>query len=262
MSNPYQTPKSDMLPIEQIPPGQEDRLVVIAKYETEIQAQIYVSYLEEHGIVAVLQGANTGTVLAVISVAFGGVGVAVKRRDAAQATQLLALAREHEGNEGERSDWVCSNCGESVEGSFDVCWSCSHDRDKSAHENGAVETNQQGLIDDDASAKPSHSPTYAVANSDSSSNRKEIRPAGTEDVDDSIELNPVDDLLRRAFMSAVIGLVIVPFIFHAYSLFLLFNINGKLNSAQFGRFMTTLGVVLFGGAIWITIFVYVFSFYR
>jgi len=266
MLDAYQPPESE-IGDEDVLASSEHRLVVVAKYETEIQAQIYVSYLEEYGITAVLQGANTNTTLSVIGVALG-VGLAVRKRDAQQATRLLTLSHETVAAQGSAVAWVCGSCGETVDGDFDICWSCSSDRSPDAVISTRENTHLDGAAEEQVEMGSSESDGLPAFNSQLEANLNPLPSQAFEREDDANErgddaksyansvdeaMKTADDLLHRALISAVIGLLIVPLIFHVYSLYLLFSIHQKLDTPRVRHFMLTLGLVVLGVGTWIVI---------
>ena len=55
----------------------------------------------------------------------------VSRADAGRARQLCAEWEQARGSDRAAggSPWTCARCGSSVEGNFDICWSCQSPRD-------------------------------------------------------------------------------------------------------------------------------------
>lgn len=84
--------------------------------------------LEEQGIESTIDGAA-------LNAAFGGMSVVssvkifVRQEDAAEALAIIK-ATEEAYVAPPKEKWFCGKCLEEVEGSFDVCWSCTLPRDE------------------------------------------------------------------------------------------------------------------------------------
>jgi len=100
-----------------------DDPVAVRLYARSINAALDVGTLESHGINAEISGDTVGDTLNWYRLAVQKVELIVPRRKAAEAQQILAeRSAEHSGNQ--RTDWICSSCGEINGSEFDSCWSC------------------------------------------------------------------------------------------------------------------------------------------
>jgi hypothetical protein len=78
--------------------------------------------LETHGIAATVIGESLRMARAQIPPTLNTQPtVWVQDTDVAQA---LAILRDVTSENASAPDWVCSSCGETVEGQFSACWNC------------------------------------------------------------------------------------------------------------------------------------------
>jgi len=102
---------------------QPEGTVEIAIFTTEIEARADEARLQAAGIEAFVDSDDCGGMRPELAYS-NGVRLYVPVADRQRASELLAAARK----EAERPVWTCPQCGETNEGSFDVCWKCGADR--------------------------------------------------------------------------------------------------------------------------------------
>ena len=71
-----------------------DCLTEVANYATAVEAELTRNILAEHGIEAVVDGADLGTFLSLVGSALGGVKVLVEKEDLNEARQIVLDQRE------------------------------------------------------------------------------------------------------------------------------------------------------------------------
>jgi hypothetical protein len=54
--------------------------------------------------------------------------------DLPRARELLQRFQSENRARGETRSWVCRGCGELVDGAFELCWRCGHEREAGAAE--------------------------------------------------------------------------------------------------------------------------------
>lgn len=166
-------------------------LITVATFGSPAEATLARGRLEEQGIAAFLQGAETGTTLWHVGTALGGVKLQVARSDLARAKELL----ESEEAPSSVGPWTCATCGSQVDEGFEVCWSC-----------GATF---------DAQPEAAREPGPAAA---------EVAPPESEAVQPSApesSREQAEELLARAWRASLIGIVLFPGLTHLYSATLL-----------------------------------------
>ncbi len=160
------------------------KFVCVQAFATEQEALLAQAELQMEGISAVLESSSAATTFSYVGSAMGGVRLMVDATDQKRAENVL----EQIGNRPKEGPWYCQRCRETLDSSFDCCWSCGGER---AEVQGTLpeEYNHQ------ANAKASSEQADGIAS----------------------------DLSTRAWRAAVIGLVTLPGILHFYSLLLVFN---------------------------------------
>ncbi len=104
----------------------EPRLVTAAVADHHAQASLCVALLEQHGIVARLAESAIGAAHPILSTDTGGFKILVMEQDAERAGRVLD---EFDASQDKQildscHEWACPQCGEPVEGGFDLCWNC------------------------------------------------------------------------------------------------------------------------------------------
>lgn len=87
------------------------------------QAHLIKGFLDSEGIFAVVRGEHLVALQGEIPITMDTLpSIWVPEEDRVRARELIeqALAEEH----GPDEDWVCTGCGESIEGQFTECWQC------------------------------------------------------------------------------------------------------------------------------------------
>ena len=190
----------------------------IASYATETEAGQYRSILAQNGIDAFLDGANSNTMLSHVGTALGGVRLFVRTADAEQATQVLSARSDP--NDANQSAWLCGHCQEEVDAGFDLCWSCGKSREEVGRE------------------------VSTPVVTENFSDRKESAEARD---------SQAENLVRRAWRAAIIGLCIFPIIAHIYSLFFLVRaalIKNELTANVQKLYYRTLGIDVVAICFW------------
>lgn len=166
-------------------------LVTVSTYWSPQEAALARGLLEQHAITASIEGDVVASMAWQLGNATGGVKLQVAAEDASRALEIL---REQEDQPSSPEAWDqpdhCPRCGAEAEPGFDACWSC-----------GAELTEEKGgRIDDRSAAPPPTEPS-----------------AADEATGDAL---PGDDLARRAWQSAVLGIFLCPPLLSVYSLWL------------------------------------------
>jgi hypothetical protein len=89
-----------------------------------VEAGLLRGFLEDEGIACVLR--NEQVAQAIPTTAFFPELWVERDEDHPRAVELIAAWTRH-SQEGARG-WTCLGCGESVEATFDSCWSCGRER--------------------------------------------------------------------------------------------------------------------------------------
>lgn len=91
-----------------------------------------MAILEQHGLRATLDGADLSTSLSIYGTAVSKCRLMVHPADAEDATRVLKDLGESSNNDWAYSDpkieWICRECQEPNQMSFDVCWNCQSAR--------------------------------------------------------------------------------------------------------------------------------------
>ena len=198
-------------------------LVTIASFGSNHEASLAQSVLGGEGIKSYLTGAETANALWYYGSCIGGIKLQVARIDARRATRLLKEIRSQEQSESIPS-WVCPDCGNENENGFEICWACGSPYIQDS-------TPEEAKLGDNLDSRPI---------SDSSSDGK-----GPMEASYSEEL---DDLVARAWRSAIYGLAFAPLLL--YSLYLIIKICHKmtlhdLTQVSVHRFWLTVAFLFF-----------------
>ncbi|MBC7966926.1 MAG: hypothetical protein H7Z17_13490 [Fuerstia sp.] len=187
-------------------PSLGDDPVAIRLYARSIDAALDVATLEAHGIAAEISGDTVGDTLNWYGLAVQKVELVVPRRKVAEAQRILAerLATQAAN---QRTDWVCSGCGEVNGREFDSCWSCG--------KTWSAEHDEEFVADTTAQPLPTENdPIHFIPEHDSNPYAPPI--AGT-----LVEAAPgseVDLEIQRAFRSVVLSLFFPPLVLYTFYL--------------------------------------------
>ena len=181
-----------------------DDPVAIRLYARSIDAALDVATLESHGINAEICGDTVGDTLNWYGLAVQKVELIVPRRKAAEAQRILAVrSAEQSGNQ--RTDWICSGCGEVNGSEFDSCWSCGKTWSAEHDREFVAETVAQPLPTE-------NDPVHFLPDEDPNPYAPPI--AGT-----LVSAAPGVDVefeIRRAFRSLILSLFFPPLAFYTF----------------------------------------------
>ena len=187
-----------------------------------VQAESLRTRLDAAGIMAVVNGAESHTTLSYVGGALGGIKLEVAPEDYQRADELLhadALLA------AELGPWICNDCKEHNESTFEVCWHCSKKRDDSdvapesttslsdsaeAYDSLTSDVSRNETIND------SENPYRAVhLNEGKPKNRLYGKPTDSQGNDD------LHSIVDRAYRASVFSIVLLPPLLNLYSLTLL-----------------------------------------
>jgi hypothetical protein len=234
------------------------KLVLVAAYSMPIEAQVARGQLEAEGIQAVLMGDQTVNVFSGIQGVAGQIELHVPEQDAERAAAILAVHfrdRDEERDSPPMDDsalWVCSLCGDAMSEELSVCPSCETPR-------------AEGRKSKAVTAVPRHKPNSADVQQERSPNPVKITsdtpleavPSAMEDDLDlpNMETFIGDDLVRRAFLTALFGPLFLPITL--YSFWLLGRLAlypGKLSPQVTPKLYGALAINLLVFAGWVLFF--------
>lgn len=94
-------------------------------YSAPVGANVHnlANVLEGHGIACQIRGEERRSVIGELPPHECWPELWVQEDQAAEARKIIAAA-----NVSDQPGWTCSNCGEELEGQFDVCWQCGTER--------------------------------------------------------------------------------------------------------------------------------------
>lgn len=94
-----------------------------------IEAQFIKDFLDRHLIETVVLGDYlSGAVGELPADVYPSVWI-VDNRDLDRAQELLQRFLAEADSPAPGGPWTCSQCGETVDGGFELCWQCGHARD-------------------------------------------------------------------------------------------------------------------------------------
>ena len=99
-------------------------MTLLETFTSELEAQIALGRLEALGVPVVLEKDNCGGMRPHLDLQ-AGVKLYVPDEEVAKSREILA----EETTASSAGPWVCSGCGEQIEGGFDACWKCGRDRE-------------------------------------------------------------------------------------------------------------------------------------
>jgi len=101
-----------------------DGMTRLETYTNEIEGEIAKGRLEALGVPVLLAKDNCGGMRPHLDLQ-AGVKLYVANEDVDKAREILAVGAVATTT----GTWVCSGCGEEIDGSFDACWKCGRDRE-------------------------------------------------------------------------------------------------------------------------------------
>jgi len=180
-----------------------DEPVPIRLYSRSVEAAVDAAILESHGIDAHIIGDNAAEGLS-YGLAVQKVELIVPRRKLDEANRILAESASR-ANDLQRTDWVCSGCGEINGREFDACWSCDKTWSAAHDQEHEAETTAQALpsIDD---------PVHYLPELNENPYAPPIEGTVVE-----VASNPATDVeIRRAFRSLILSFMFPPFALYAF----------------------------------------------
>jgi hypothetical protein len=178
-----------------------EKLVKIAAFASPVEANFAQNVLTEEGIESCIENEATVGLFWPLGNAVGGVKLFVHESDAQRARALLAEHLPEPFDDEPQtpagvSGGRCKKCDAKLEPDFEVCWSCGEpveDSEPAPHEAEAAIAAEQPSPKRIAKPKPK---------------RETI-------------IDEADDLAKKAWFSAILGLFLCPPILHGYSAWLI-----------------------------------------
>lgn len=211
-----------------------ERLIPLSEFPDSFQAETVRIRLEAAGIPVIVTGTDAATALSM-----GGAGsdrlvrVEVAESLYDQAFALLSADRDRLAT---AKPWICSRCNEQNEPAFEVCWSCNKqqsEEDKLGRiaEDGWLEEEESeesivGQVAVEQSASPivdDGNPYRPVLTDGSVTEPPPPRRKSSTDVSEEEVA-----LVRRGFLSSIVGLLLLPPLFSLYSLYVLLQVPGYM----------------------------------
>jgi len=232
--------------------------VTIAAFDSMIEADLVRGILEEEGIPVILSGEHATSAFAGIT-ALAEITLAVPEEELDRANRLLDEFESEPDEQVEalaegssEAGWVCSLCGQFVEDAATACPSCQTPRD--AVRDGS-RPQQTDLTKRPRIIRLPRPPEQAVQRRDQMTDRPLPQEFQMEDETDS-DLHDVatflgDDMARRAFLAAMLGLLFTPLVFYSgWCLLKLLTYSGEVSPSGmrylYGAIaLDVLGVLLF-----------------
>ncbi len=192
----------------------DDRRRVLREAFNFVEAETIRIRLLAADIPAFVTGTDAG-----VALSMGGAGtdrlvrVEVAEADFARADELL---RADQARMQDAKPWTCSRCGEPNEPAFEVCWSCGKP---------LADDDQRGggptLKPSDFTVGPAVGQDASAPDNDLNPYRPARLPSGTRTVQPQLDAEReenLEDQVRRAFLSSMVGLLVCPPLFNFYSL--------------------------------------------
>jgi hypothetical protein len=255
------------------------KFVTIATFLTPEMAYLARTRLDAEGIAAFLENESAVGMLGVLSNAVGGVKLQVEQADVERAAEILELATDDDDGSGSNVvdvvPWTCGQCGEEVEGTFDVCWSCGASRDgevdptfkshaprtkktkpeSPGSELSGDERDSPATPENDAPPLPLRHDDNPYRSPQTLSPLTDGANAPRELTDDDIaEDETPDQLALRAFRAAILGLFffMCAGLLNLYSVYVLAKIGspGRLSAPMKTRYLIALVIDLAVALVW------------
>jgi hypothetical protein len=187
-----------------------DKVVTIAAYVTSAEANLAQHILSEEGIDSCLENDVSVALVCLLSNALGGVKLQVHARDAERAQAVLADKLPAKADQANVSSAFpggqCAKCGADLDPGFEVCWSCGE-----PVEAQTIAPAAEQVPIADSSSTLARSPTEQPSEAEAAESEEDTR-------------DEADDLAKKAWFAALLGLFFCPPILHAYSVWLIFLI--------------------------------------
>ncbi len=181
-----------------------------------VEAESIRTRLDAAGILAVINGADVHIAFSYFGTALGGVKLEVAPEDYDRAVQLL---EEDASKASILGPWICRACKEQNEATFEICWNCKKPRDEDDRQGRGEEQEKQA----DPTVDPATAGQATATIRDSNPYRPVLLESETADLPATAETDSeLDDAVRRAYVGAIVGTVILPPLLNLYSVWLLF----------------------------------------
>jgi hypothetical protein len=210
-------------------------MVTIATFENPTEAHAAKHCLEAEGIAAVVTDEAVGNWLSYMGSAIGGIKLQVAETDVARGEEVLFVQTRADGQQ--LAPWRCARCRETVDGGFEICWSCGGERDEFEDpdftpEESGDDSPPEATADDDEdlpnAAPPWTNDTLIEGRPNPYSAGR--LPADARAPDDTITSTTDEELealATRAWRAAIIGIFVCPvfLLINLYSLWLLVRLS-------------------------------------
>ncbi|RMF36968.1 MAG: DUF2007 domain-containing protein [Planctomycetota bacterium] len=193
-------------------------LTVVSRHLDALAAHTVRNRLEAQGIPAVVEGADSQTMLSYIGPALGGVKVLVPSERASEAHAILR--EEVSAAEPSVPAWTCPRCYSQVDAGFELCWNC-----------GAACPELEPSAEASSEGTTAEGPPESVSSPSTALDGAPGDPRGAANTTATVETRVATELpdeqalheavLESAWRAAIIGLCLLPVIAHAYSLMLI-----------------------------------------
>lgn len=190
------------------------KLVEIARFDDLFRAETVRIGLEELGIPAFVEGAETNRAMHYVGTALGGIRVLVPADKKVEAETAIAQIESQNSNAPSPA-WICPKCGEEVEGNFESCWSCHMERPANPKV-APFRPDEYELEDADAAPVPDRDDEANPYSAPRTTKPK-------SEVASGMDAAQVEAVVLRAWRASVIGLFFCPVLLHAYSMFVLID---------------------------------------
>lgn len=201
----------------------DDRRRVLREAFNFVEAETIRIRLVDADIPAFVTGTDAG-----VALSMGGAGtdrlvrVEVAEADFERADEIL---RADQARMRDAKPWTCSRCGEPNEPAFEVCWSCGKPLADDDQRGNKPTLKPSDFTVDDAVTETSSAPQ-----TDPNPYRPARLQSGTRTV--QVELDPereedLEDQVRRAFLSSMVGILVCPPLINFYSLALVLMVPSE-----------------------------------
>jgi hypothetical protein len=222
-----------------------DKLVFAAAFSMPVEAELARGLLEAEGIKAFLTGGESVNVFSGVQGLGGQIRLQVAEADADRAAEILAPHFDQQAKDGDAAPedaaglWLCPLCGDAVRDDLDFCPACETPRPAARESLAVTAIPKYSTVSQEVQEEPAVKPEKITAD--------EPLEAMPSALDDDLDLPDMetfvgDDLVRRAFLSALFG-VLIP-----YSLWLLVRLAfypGKISPRLMPRLYWTIAIDAF-----------------
>ena len=221
-----------------------NKLVFVAAFVMPVEAQLARGLLQAEGIRAFLTGEQTTNAFSGVQGLGGRIELQVPEADAERAAEILAPHFDHHAADGDAAPeddglWLCPLCGDAVNEDMDFCPSCDTPRPAARQSLAVTAIPHSERVSQEIQEEP-----VFKAEKITSDEPLEAAPPELEHdlVVPDMETMVGDDLVRRAFLSALFPLLI------PYSLWLMTRLAfypGKISPRLMTRFYWTIAIDIF-----------------